>query len=336
VNPDEAVLIKLKRAWKESLDTDQCDFTQTWEEAGGDSLATLHLLLRIERAFGFKITFDQMQPQMRINELAAVLMTPSMPVEDLPPVHLLPGMFGDEPRLARFRQALAGRMGFHLVAMPGVNHAAATLKDIVRTAAICARDVETRQPTGPIMLAGFSFGGCVAFETARTLIASGREVALLGLFDAPFGRTVEGTRRSLRDRMRPWALLFAVGAWGCSWDTGRRMALSIIRRFGPVAEVEAGKFVLLMLREFARHRWAPVALDVNTWLAVSAQYAPKTLSIWQRLCTRLRVVKLPGAHLDIFQAPATERLIPAFEESVQATLAQMRLRSDEVLPLRGV
>jgi acetoacetyl-CoA synthetase len=325
MNSDEAVLVKLRRAWQESLYTDQCDFTQTWEEAGGDSLATLHLLLRIERAFGLKITFDQMQPQMRINDLANVLMMPAITVDHLPLVHLLPGFFGDEPRLARFRQALAGRVGFNVIAMPGVRHAATTLRDMARTAAFCAGDIEARQPTGPIMLAGFSFGGCVAFETAQVLVASGRDVALLGLFDAPFGRTADGTRRSFRDRMRPWVVLFAVGAWGCSWDSGRRLVLSIIRRFGPVAEIEANKFVLLMLRERARNRWAPVALDVDTWLAVSAQYAPKTLTIWQRLCTRLRVVNLPGAHLDIFQAPAADRLIPAFEEAVQAAHARIRL-----------
>jgi len=325
VIPDEAVLAKVRKAWRESLDLDQCDFTQSWEEAGGDSLATLHLLLRIERAFGIRFTFDQIQPQMRVEELASVLMTPTTPVDDLPLIHLLPGFYGDEPRLARFRQVLAGRVGFHVIAMPGARHQASTVRDIVRTAAVCARDIEVRQPTGPLMLAGFSFGGCVAFETARALVAAGRDVALLGLFDAPFGRTADGSRRSFRDRMRPWAVLFAVGAWGCTWDTGRRLALSIVRRFGPVAEIRANKFVLLMLREFARHRWAPAALDVDTWLAVSAQYAPKTLTIWQRLCTRLRVVNLPGAHLDIFQAPAADRLIPAFEQAVQAAHARIRL-----------
>jgi acetoacetyl-CoA synthetase len=338
VIPDEAVLVKVRKAWKESLDIDQCDFSQTWEEAGGDSLATLHLLLRMERAFGLKINFDRMQPQMRVNDLATVLMTPAIAVENLPLVHLLPGFFGDEPRLARLRQALAGRVGFHVIAMPGARHAASTLRDMVRTAVFCARDIEARQPTGPIMLAGFSFGGCVAFETARALVASGREVALLGLFDAPLGRTADGTRRSLRERLRPWALLYAVGARICSWDSGRRLVLSIVRRFGPVAEIKANKFVFLILREFARHRWAPVAIDVDTWLAVSAQYAPKTLSIWRRLCPRLRVVKLPGAHLEIFQAAAGDKLIPAFDKAVQETHARIRLpvRSNEALRLRSV
>ena len=166
VIPDEAALVKLRKAWKEALNTEQCDFTQTWEEAGGDSLATLHLLLRIERAFGLKVTFDQMQPQMRINDLAAVLMAPAIAVDHLPLVHLVPGLFGDEPRLARFRQALAGRVGFHVITMQGVCHAATTLRDVVRTASICARDIQVRQPTGPIMLttsaspAPRSCGGC--------------------------------------------------------------------------------------------------------------------------------------------------------------------------------
>jgi hypothetical protein len=82
------------------------------------------------------------------------------------------------------------------------------------------------------------------------------------------------------------------------------------------------------------NRWSPAMLNVEGWLAVSAQFAPKTLSIWQRLCPRLRVVHIPGAHLDIFDAPAAEVLIPAFKDAVRGTLARMRsaVGSDESSP----
>src|SRR5262249_7592406 len=39
------------------------------------------------------------------------------------------------------------------------------------------------QPVGPYFLGGWSFGGALAFEMARRLVADGEEVALLALFD---------------------------------------------------------------------------------------------------------------------------------------------------------
>jgi thioesterase domain-containing protein len=41
------------------------------------------------------------------------------------------------------------------------------------------------QPQGPYLLAGSSLGGVLAFEMARELRAKGRDVAFLGLLDAP-------------------------------------------------------------------------------------------------------------------------------------------------------
>lgn len=322
---DPADVAAVQKAWMQALDTERCDFTQTWEEAGGDSLATLHLLLRIERAFGRKLSFDMMRPQMRVSELAALLrQQPPAPTDTLPLVHLVPGVFGDEPRLARFRQALAGRISFDVVVLPDVREAATILGDMQRTGAFVARDIQARQPTGSILLAGFSFGGCVAFETARELLAAGREIAFLGILDAPFGRAAEGTASTTSQRIGPTTTRFTKRRWLCSWDAGRRAGLSLIRPFGLSAQITAYKSVYLMFRERALQRWSPAVLEVNAWLAVSAQHAPQTLSIWQSLCARLRIVHLPGAHLDIFDAPAAGALIPAFEQAVRTAHAQMR------------
>jgi thioesterase domain-containing protein len=44
-------------------------------------------------------------------------------------------------------------------------------------------EIRRAQPQGPWHLAGWSFGGLVAFETARRLRAAGEDVALLALID---------------------------------------------------------------------------------------------------------------------------------------------------------
>jgi thioesterase domain-containing protein len=327
---DPAVLATVQKAWMQALDAEHCDFTQSWEQAGGDSLAMLHLQLRIERAFGRKLSFDLLQPQMHVSDLAALLqhVQPTQ-AGTLPLVHLLPSLFGDEPRLAKFRQTMAGRVRFNIVSPPDALQPASVLRDIQRIAALAARDIEARQPTGPIMLAGYSFGACVAYEASRALIVAGRHVALLGILDGPFGRIAVGTPITMRHW--PKEIKYSIALWGCSWDAGRRMMLALIERFGVSAEIAAKRAVFMAFRKVAVNRWSPAPLDVDTLLAVSAELGPATLPIWQRLCARVRIVHLPGAHFDMFNAPAADRLVLAFEEAVQRAHAreESNMRCDD-------
>ena len=73
--------------------------------------------------------------------------------------------------------------------------------------------VRVAWPKGPYALAGFSFGGVVAFEMARQLVASGARVALLALLDAP----ALGAHR----RLPAWTRLRHAGSL-----LGRRVAIT--------------------------------------------------------------------------------------------------------------
>jgi thioesterase domain-containing protein len=57
-------------------------------------------------------------------------------------------------------------------------------------------EIERVQPAGPYCLAGFSFGGFLAFEMARQMIEKGQKVALLAIFDSQV-RGLPGYRRAL-------------------------------------------------------------------------------------------------------------------------------------------
>src|SRR5207237_6398881 len=71
--------------------------------------------------------------------------------------------------------------------------------------------VRAVQPEGPYAIAGYSLGGLIAFEMARTLAAQGDEVEWLGLIDpAVSHRALPRLRRWLflasrpLDRVRRW------------------------------------------------------------------------------------------------------------------------------------
>ena len=62
-------------------------------------------------------------------------------------------------------------------------------------ARLCA-DLAAFQPEGPGSLAGYSFAGLLAYEMARQLRASGREIRLLAIFDT--GPDLSAARRGTR------------------------------------------------------------------------------------------------------------------------------------------
>jgi thioesterase domain-containing protein len=59
-----------------------------------------------------------------------------------------------------------------------------TMEDI---AAYYIGEIMTQNPEGPYCLAGYSFGGIVAFEMAKQLVGMGKEVKMLALFDTHVG-----------------------------------------------------------------------------------------------------------------------------------------------------
>ena len=217
---------------------------------------------------------------------------------------------------------LAGRVAFRTTELPDPQAEALILGDMVRTAEFVAQAIQAAQPTGPLLLAGFSFGGCVAYETARLLSEHGRDIAFLGLLDPPFGRAAEGRRKTLRNWIGPTSSRFALGRWAYSWNALRRAVLAGTRRLGLSIHLAAFKFICLVYREDATQRWRPARRELDTWLVVSEELGPRTLPIWQRLCPKLQLLHVPGAHLSIFHPPAADLLVPAFDSAVRAAHAR--------------
>jgi thioesterase domain-containing protein/acyl carrier protein len=334
MNPPAAVAPPLQalvtEVWQQVLKIKQYDPAQSWQDAGGNSLGILQLLLKIERRCGCVLSFDMINPEIRVGELVALIEKGPRPqARALPMVHLLPGAYGDEPSLASFRRALNGRMAFNLVDIADLNEPAAILRDMHQIGRVAARAIERRQPSGPIVLAGYSFGGSVAYEAARSLVNSGREVALLGIFDTKFGVAATGVARTPAQSRR-WKRRSMVRS-ALSWDFARASILSALSRLPWSFEYRIRRHLFRLFREDALHSWSPSPLDVEMFLAVSEEYEAKTLPIWRRLCHRLCVVRLPGEHMDIFQAPAADLLIQAFEDNVR-TASSLGFERPKVIP----
>jgi len=192
VPPRDNLELRLVRIWEEVLGTAPVGVTDDFFALGGYSLLGASLLARIESDFG------------RTLPLAALFQRPT--VEDLAHLLRVGGGAGDEPALLRLQEGSEARPPLFLLHAAGgralayVDLARAlgaswpvwALQDVQppdapRTltgmAEAYVRHVRAVRPTGPYLLAGWSFGGRLAFEMARQLAAAGETVAFVGMID---------------------------------------------------------------------------------------------------------------------------------------------------------
>ena len=173
---------------------------------GGSSFGAIKLIARINKSFACDLTIRTFFEQPTIRQLADAILrreqerclNKSAPLIDkggnaLPVVFLFPGIGGDSPQLAGFRNSLSGCVHFATINYPELDEMTASAFDF--NAIVDARINQIRA------------AGCVAFETAQRLLRSHYRVAFLGLIDTPLGRVMRRSRiihgRQFQDIYRP-------------------------------------------------------------------------------------------------------------------------------------
>jgi thioesterase domain-containing protein len=166
--------------------------------AGGDSLAATIMLaevravLAVDPALLERVDFFE-NPTVR--SLARIVaecgVTGDQPESALlalepngyrPPLFLLPDATS-EPYYFRSLAKHLGKDQPVLVLRYSSSDGPTGVRTVEQVAARCLKVVRSVQPRGPYRISGHCFGGMVAFEMARQVIAAGEQVALLALLD---------------------------------------------------------------------------------------------------------------------------------------------------------
>jgi len=314
----------VRTAWAETLALAPFDPNQSWAEAGADSLASLQLLLRLERVVGRKLPFDLLDPDMTPAELACAL---AAPVPGLGEPHageadssglfIIPGLYGDEPKLADFRRRLLPGLRLEVVDYPGMHETASVIGQMTELGRYAATQISRRQPSGPIRLAGYSFGGGVAFAAASQLITMGRVVCFLGVLDAPF--TMNAWAGLARRGLRGWAEALLLRA--CDWDAGRLLAIAVVQRLRPGMRERLRRSLVRRFRVRAIRSWHPQPIDSATTrlvLVTSRQFGPANTAQWKWLCPGACIIETPGNHAELLDPSVLWQWTQAFAEAAQA------------------
>ncbi len=189
----------VRAIWERVLGHDELEEDDDFFDVGGDSLLATWVVTELSRATGREIelsvllqdstmsgiaqTLEDMALQAnglkRTSEVITLRAGPSQRILFL--VHPLGGellAYRDLARSIKFPLRVLG-----LRWQPDETQSALSMSMQEMAAAHLAQ-MRAVQPTGPYLLAGWSFGGVLAFELAQQIAASGERVDFLGLFDA--------------------------------------------------------------------------------------------------------------------------------------------------------
>lgn len=190
--PNEAVRSAVARAWGRTLDRQSLADDMPFDEAGGDSLRFLILVYHMEEQLGATLPLDLfdigMRPSMIGGAIQSHLSGQEAASDEQPVLFLLPGIGGDETRLARLREDCADVMRMIPVdyfnwddwTEPGFG-----LDRVVD--GIVAR-IESSAPSGPLNLAGYSLGGMLMYLVAARLARAGRWIGVICILDSSNAR----------------------------------------------------------------------------------------------------------------------------------------------------
>lgn len=317
---------ELARLWEDVLGVESIGPTQNFFELGGHSLLLIRLLVKIENHFHRRLRIANVFEAPTVRKLAAVICADEAPLEvgELIPIQHLGTrdplfIVGGGPLFRPLAQQLGlDQPFFSLLPQADVSkltrpYQLSELADQLVSKLLLHCD------RGPYYLGGWCLGGILAFEVARQLIARGREVGLLVLFDTPtpaffampsgkerwrylyhltLGHLSKLTRMPNKDLMAS-AYEGLRGAWGKLQDLNRETP-------GPLEGLDG-----VLLAAARNYRAEPV--PVPTVLFLSKEW-PKG-SYWdvqfdwtKFISGTLDVHEVPGDHRSMFTDPHVQIL----------------------------
>lgn len=339
----EALLTAIETGWQSVLPAPLAGRDISFRDAGGDSLGLLQVIFYLEKGLGRPLSLDLLNQEMTISDMANSLATDTIPTpscrDGRPVVLLLPGLNGDEPRLARFRASLKNNMEFVILSYPDWPEMIAGNMDFHDFAHTVYSQITTQAPEGPLLLAGYSFGGAVAARVTEYLEAAGRDVHFLGILDtdlslppATTGNAIRTLALRLVDRFSQRTTVDIVAEFLGS-ILARPSVVGTVRRLLPLFPKSKGRFgfvfhnqMLGLLRSRIWYAWQTSTINAKlktcTVLFRSTEhsaYAEPDLG-WGRRCQSLRVIDVTGDHFSMFNQDNVAVLTMAFAQALAPTL----------------
>lgn len=325
----------VRAAWTSVLPAQSFAADMSFDAAGGNSLKGLDLVLKLETLLGRPIAIGTLgletRPSELIRQLAAGAIADRAPADIRPVIAFFPGMWGDDVGTSDFCRLLSQRFGAIVIDPRLGGDAMAGDYDAGRYFS-AAMDMILGGAPKRLWLVGYSFGGKLAAEVARRLLAAGANVEALIVLDGAIGaaswRLIDAKqKRSLR-----WRLYSGYSEHG---GVARYLLNAILVRVTPPVVRSSSHLALRALRFLlylasrptcrAVHR-AVVALArrkafgdlpagtvpiaVRLFVSDDRQHDPAWPDLgWTMRCAKLHSIPVGGTHRTMLISPARNLIV---------------------------
>ncbi len=331
---------QLTRIWEDLLQVSPIGIQDEFFELGGHSLLALQLIDRIGQALGRKPPLSSLFQTATVEHLASVLRKggwrPASPIVSVresgrrPPLFLVHAAGGGVLPYLDLARSLSQDQPVYALQAPELDEGPIDKAEIERMAARHIEVIEPVLPKGrPCFLGGHSLGGVIAFEMARQLNASHRQVSLVALLDSHPREGGESPDRCSDELDAAFALHLGIPMSRSWWDAlhehPQEQRLQALlqrgRRLGAVPpDLQWTRFERLF-RLFASHveaggRYRPAPAPLRAVLLRADEELEPTSSRrerqgvgWEGLASEgLEVYQVPGNHFTILQKPHVAHL----------------------------
>jgi thioesterase domain-containing protein/acyl carrier protein len=192
--PRTPIEVELARIWAQILGLEGVGIYDDFFELGGHSLQAVSLFTTIEHVTGKKLPLATLLQAPTVAQLANLLcqdggatsrssLVPIQPVGSKPPLFCIPAHTDNILIFRGLARYLGREQPVYALQAQSLDRERALCTPVEEIAAHYIREILTVQPQGPFFLAGFCFGGFVAFEMAQQLQSQGHEGVLPILFE---------------------------------------------------------------------------------------------------------------------------------------------------------
>ena len=328
----------IARAWCARLGTESLSRDATFEEAGGDSIQAMMLVLDLERQLGRQLPTGLIDWKTRPSELSARIA--ALGAQDpgasahRPTIFFFPGAFGADFASASFAHTLSS--AFNVVLLDYRSPGAELIGPVDREDVFRAIDSRLAEDAPPrLWMIGYSMGARIAVEAARRLIERGVAVEFAGVIDGPSDSLIAekvARGRSVAPPLPPLARRVGLSGGLFGFATARivsRLAHRMVTK-GDFARLRSLATILsrwrfkaasneVMRVSLSRTRVkafknivaGPVPMPITLFVS-NAPYSPSRNVPdlgWAGWCQRLDVVELEGDHQEILEAAQAERIV---------------------------
>ena len=198
-DPGSDIQGTLTKWWEELFESGLIGQDDDFFDLGGDSLIAARFIGMINKTYGLELGLSIMFEARTIRQIAEVILSaaetkqtepkpwsPVVPIQPKGkelPLYVISGVGGNVIKFHSLAFYLGEEQPVFGLLPRGLDGREPFISRLEDLATYYVEAIRTVQPTGPYRVAGYSFGGIVAFEVARQLVERGESIDLLVLFD---------------------------------------------------------------------------------------------------------------------------------------------------------